>query len=114
MQSKYYIENRICWVRYQEDRTFEDAQGLIDEIRAVWQDEEIGGVILDLTKIEMMNSSGIGLLVQMTKEVYDEEVSFVIITNHYVHRVLQMVGLEEMIQMTETDSEAKDAILLAT
>lgn len=107
--SGFEVKESVCWIKYNEDRTFEKSYDLIQEVIAYLAEHPIDGVVLDLTWIDMLNSSGIGLMASLYKEVNDQEKLFVVITNDYVHRTLGILGFSDIFPMVENEAEASAA-----
>ena len=110
MKSTYEIKQGICWIQYNEDATFEQAYLLNSELESWISEQPVTGVVIDLKTVDMLNSSGIGLLVQALKMVRDKGMKFVVLANDYVIRVLKMVGLEDKISVAEDAEQAESLI----
>ncbi len=106
MESKLKVQNNIGLIIYQEDTRLEGANELLDALPK-WLDEvELVGIILDLSIIDMLNSSGIGVLVSIAKTVIKKDVPFIVVVNDYVDNILQVVGLHEILKISDTMEEA--------
>ena len=82
------------------------ANDLLAMAKPKLHDEEPEGVILDLRGVNMLNSSGIGLLIEFYKEVIGQELIFIAITNNYVQRTLGLIGFEGVFPMVDSREEA--------
>ena len=57
--------------------------------------------VLDLSKIDFLDSSGLGALVQMAKQCTDAHRSFVMVGNSRVTQTIKLVRLEEFLHLVE-------------
>ena len=57
--------------------------------------------VLDLTKIDFLDSSGLGALVQLAKQCTDAKRSFVLVGNSRVTQTIKLVRLEEFLHLVE-------------
>ena len=57
--------------------------------------------VLDLSKIDFLDSSGLGALVQMAKQCTDAKRSFVMVGNLRVTQTIKLVRLEEFLHLVE-------------
>lgn len=72
---------------------------------------DIKGIVLDFSVIEMLSSSGIGLMLGIYKEVEKKELPFVLVSNHYVEKILRMVALWSVLDTEESKEDAINRIL---
>ena len=57
--------------------------------------------VLDLSKIDFLDSSGLGALVQMAKQCTDAKRTFVMVGNSRVMQTIKLVRLEEFLHLVE-------------
>ena len=57
--------------------------------------------VLDLSKIDFLDSSGLGALVQLAKQCTDAKRSFVLVGNTRVTQTIKLVRLEEFLHLVE-------------
>ena len=57
--------------------------------------------VLDLSKIDFLDSSGLGALVQLAKQCTDAKRSFVLVGNSRVTQTITLVRLEEFLHLVE-------------
>ena len=57
--------------------------------------------VLDLGKIDFLDSSGLGALVQLAKQCTDAKRSFVLVGNSRVTQTIKLVRLEEFLHLVE-------------
>ena len=57
--------------------------------------------VLDLSKIDFLDSSGLGALVQLAKQYTDAKRSFLLVGNTRVTQTVKLVRLEEFLHLVE-------------
>ena len=57
--------------------------------------------VLDLSKIDFLDSSGLGALVQMAKQCTDAKRSFLLVGNTRVMQTIKLVRLEQFLHLVE-------------
>ena len=57
--------------------------------------------VLDLSKIDFLDSSGLGALVQLAKQCTDANRSFLLVGNTRVTQTIKLVRLEEFLHLVE-------------
>ena len=57
--------------------------------------------VLDLSKIDFLDSSGLGALVQLAKQCTDAKRSFLLVGNTTVTQTIKLVRLEEFLHLVE-------------
>ena len=57
--------------------------------------------VLDLSKIDFLDSSGLGALVQLAKQCTDAKRSFLLVGNIRVTQTIKLVRLEEFLHLVE-------------
>ena len=57
--------------------------------------------VLDLSKIDFLDSSGLGAFVQLAKQCTDAKRSFVLVGNSRVTQTIKLVRLEEFLHLVE-------------
>lgn len=65
-------------------------------------DEGPGDIILDLSKIDFVDSSGLGALVQLVKKAQTAEGSVQVVTNPRVTQTVKLVRLEKFLSLQES------------
>ena len=73
-------------------------------------DEQPANVILDLSKIDFIDSSGLGVLVRLAKQMQNAKGSFQIATNPRVTQTVKLVRLQDFLSL-QTSVEAAIANL---
>ena len=67
-------------------------------------------VILDLSKIDFVDSSGLGALVQLVKKAQSEGGSLQIVTNPRVTQTVKLVRLEKFLSLQPSVEEALEKV----
>ena len=57
--------------------------------------------VVDLSKIDFLDSSGLGALVQLAKQCTDAKRSFLLVDNSRVMQTIKLVRLEEFLHLVE-------------
>ena len=82
----------------------EKARLLIDK---KYQDKDIKNMVLDLTQLSLMDSSGIGLIMGRYKNTVEKKGKLLLISsNTYVDRIIRMSGLTKIIEVYPTVEQA--------
>lgn len=76
--------------------TYSDKQ-FVDFLGAHRQDSK--PLLIDLTHIDFIDSSGLGALVQLAKHCQDEKQPFVVVGNARVKQTVKLVRLEEFLHL---------------
>lgn len=86
----------------------EKARLLIDK---KYQDKDIKNMVLDLTQLSLMDSSGIGLIMGRYRNIVEKKGQLVLISsNSYVDRIIRMSGLKKIIEVYSTMDEALEKL----
>jgi anti-anti-sigma factor len=72
------------------------------KVLSKYVDDGPKNVILDLSRIDFIDSSGLGSLVQLFKKVQTEQGSLQIVTNPRVTQTMKMVHLEQFFSLHTT------------
>ena len=66
--------------------------------------------VLDLSKIDFLDSSGLGALVQLAKQCTDQKRSFNLVGNSRVEQTIKLVRLEDFLHLVTDLSTAIDQL----
>lgn len=67
-------------------------------------------VVLDLSKIDFLDSSGLGALVQLAKQAKNQNGNLHIVTNSRVTQTVKLVRLEKFLPLYATLDQAVEAL----
>ena len=67
-------------------------------------------IILDLSQIDFVDSSGLGALVQLAKQAQSAGGSSQIVTNARVTQTVKLVRLEQFLSLRPTDEAALESV----
>lgn len=67
-------------------------------------------IILDLSKIDFLDSSGLGALVQLVKHTQQYEGTLQIVSNARVNQTVKLVRLEKFLSLQPSLEQAKENI----
>ena len=73
-------------------------------------DEGPTNIILDLSKIDFVDSSGLGALVQLVKKAQTAEGTLQIVTNPRVTQTVKLVRLEKFLSLQPSVEEALEKV----
>lgn len=73
-------------------------------------EESSPNVILDLSSIDFIDSTGVGALVQIAKQVHTRSGLFQIVSNPRVMQTVKLVRLEKFLSLRQSLQEALDAL----
>lgn len=73
-------------------------------------DEGPTNIVLDLSKIDFVDSSGLGALVQLVKKAQTEGGSLQIVTNPRITQTVKLVRLEKFLSLQSSVEEAIENI----
>jgi len=65
-----------------------------------------GSLILNLEKVSLMDSSGIGIVVKIYKDFCDNNAKIIFCVNSNIMKEFKKIGLDRILQLCETESEA--------
>lgn len=76
-----------------------------------YKENNLKNIILDLTHLSLMDSSGIGLIMGRYKNVIEKKGKIAIISsNVYVDRLIRMSGLQKIIEVYKNLAEALESL----
>jgi anti-sigma B factor antagonist len=70
----------------------------------------VGGVIVDLSELEYLDSSGLGLLLSLSKEFGAQGGKLVLVTNETVDNILSLTRLNGIFSTAQTLDEAQQMV----
>lgn len=107
MRNLVETKGNVCWIIYEEDKNLEKGKKLIKQLPELIK-PNVTTVVFDLTFIEMLNSTGLGILTAISKKAKEQDLRFIVYANSYVFRILQLVGLSQFLMVADN----KDDVLM--
>lgn len=93
-----------CW----EKEDFFQLKKTIQACRA----ENIGNIVLDLTRLSFISSEGLGLLISIFKEMQKADCRlFIYKPRENVSEIMKLSGLYEILKIIETDKQLQEAVI---
>ena len=111
--SSYTIERKEMYseILFLEDITLDISQIMKEEIKAILAEEDIRYLAVNLEKVEFMDSSGLGLLISLFKEVTEKKGKIVFYgLGEYVVKLVNLVKLDSIFTIVSSEAEAKKAL----
>jgi len=97
---------KIHVMRMSDNVTFSNARAFRDCIESLINDEPIG-VVIDLKKVNFINSTGIGVLAMAHNKLQSSDKRLVLLNvRPEVIRVLKIIGFDSLIFMTDDEEKA--------
>ena len=93
--------------------------GEVDASSSIFLDDAIGNaleedwkkLIIDCSKLNYISSAGLGVFMSYLEEINAREIKLVIFgLNEKVHNVFQILGLDQLLAIVESEEEAKTVI----
>ncbi len=105
------FENNIAILRLQGDLIVSEVEKLRNEFREVMK-KNIHKIILDFSDIEFIDSSGIGLMVEILKSVkkFDDGQLKLINLNKQVKDILKQIQLYSIFEIYDSEDEAIESL----
>ena len=106
MSNLYIIENHICIIAM-DDSFVQNNEIIIKNIQTDHQSQSIKGVVLDLEKVPFLDSSGVGQIMLLQKELEKEKISIVLChLSQKNQKVFKLTQLDQLLKIYSTTVEA--------
>lgn len=104
------LDNGICIVVLTED--FGDMPGdPIDDVRAAFKVEDLTGVLLDLEQTPFLDSSGIGKIMLLFKDLQEYDIPLALChVSHKNQKVLKITQIDSLFPTYSTKVEALESM----
>ena len=112
----YYLkETRINHPMYEKiiNSYFSDYDEIVNHLiskvpnqKKIWYQKHMAHHLIDLSKIDFLDSSGLGALVQVSKEFKNLKLSFSVVGNSRVAQTIKLVRLGDFLNLKSTLDEA--------
>ncbi len=94
------IRDKILIVNFNGELDHHSAEEIRKEIDRVYFEKRLAHIVLDLKKLNFMDSSGIGLIMGRYKNVSDNGGKLVLVNvSSRVEKILKMSGILKIVQM---------------
>ena len=105
-------EDLVAVVRVTEEIDVNNAQQIGASLLKELGHDKLG-MVLDLTELEFLESSGLGMLVQLSRRLQSRRMQLrvVVSENSLIHRILMMADVQSILSVSSTVEEAVDTIL---
>ncbi|MBO8163081.1 MAG: anti-sigma F factor antagonist [Brevibacillus sp.] len=101
------IKHDVLVVRLRGELDHHTAEDLRRKVDDVLRNSEIRHIVLSLTDLEFMDSSGIGVILGRYKQISARSGEMVVCSiNPTIHRIFEMSGLFKVIKFRESEAEA--------
>mgnify|MGYP003879393013 CR=1 FL=1 len=98
-------------VNFNGELDHHSAEEIRKEIDKIYFDKGLKNIVLDLKKLNFMDSSGIGLIMGRYKNVSDNGGKlFVVNASSRVDKILRMSGIQKIVQICESLEDIPDNI----
>jgi len=105
MSITHHMIDNICFIEMIGDLTL-DGLNVKTYIDPILDDESIRGLGMDLTQVNLIDSSGIGMIVTILKSLAVNDAGFVLYgINRQVRKSLEVVGLLGRLTICDTKEE---------
>lgn len=104
-------EQEFITITFHGDITLEDSFDFKEAIKGKLAELNCYRVVVDLEDVSFMDSSGLGMLISLFKDVNEQKGQIVYCGVHdYVHKLFALVKLDQVFQMAESKEEAIAAV----
>ena len=107
MLIEHRIEKGVCIVTINGDITREEVDEVEDYVKPFLKDEAIQGLALNLAQVNILDSTGIGLVVTMLKSLRQREAKLALYhINEKNLAIFKMIQLDKILKLYQTEAEA--------
>ncbi len=112
MKMTHYMNDNICIVSVGEYSFLDDASEFKKYVKHLYQTEIMTGMIINLKKASMLNSSGLGEIVFLHRKLENEHISFALCElNLHIQQLFSISNFDKVIQIYHTQEEALRGLL---
>lgn len=105
-------KNDYIAIRFQGDITLEYSFDFKEKIKEQLASLDCYRVIVNLTDVEFMDSSGLGMLISLFKETNEKKGQIVYFGVHdYIHKLFALVKLDQVFKIADSEEEAAQMVL---
>ncbi|MGK5092535.1 STAS domain-containing protein [Deltaproteobacteria bacterium TL4] len=110
MEFSYIINDQVCNAYYKGGSDSGNIHLFTDSLLPLIEKDQIKTFIVDITSIDMLNSEGIGQLMQIYKHSLNHKKRMILVINHYIEKVFDIVNLRGILETVESHEEALNRI----
>ncbi|MBF0287603.1 MAG: STAS domain-containing protein [SAR324 cluster bacterium] len=105
MKLSYRTSNNICIIDFAERLTLTETLEMEISLTAL-SNMDFEGYVLDFTKVQRIDSSGIGLVIAFFNRLRKREIKAVLCPNEYLTSLFRKANLSDVIPTYSTEEEA--------
>lgn len=101
----------VTKIEFDGDITLDYSMHFKDEIKNYILEKNVMYLIIDLSKVSFIDSSGLGMLISFFKEINEKQGQLVYIGIHdYVAKLIDLVQLSQVFIIKSTEAEALEVL----
>lgn len=105
------INDKVIKVVFEGDITLDYSMNFKDEIKKYLLENKIMYLVIDLSGVSFIDSSGLGMLISFFKDMNEKQGQIVYIGIHdYVKKLIELVQLSQVFIVKETEDEALEVL----
>lgn len=110
MNISHRTEEGVCIVALKGNFALEEASAVKNYLKPLIQDEKTRRLIINLTEVDFIDSSGMGVIVTTFKGLRDRKAQLKLCgLNKGAQEVFEMTKLDEIVDIHETEEDALSA-----
>ena len=107
MEIKDRIENDICIIEIEGNIALEVTSEIRDELRPFVERSDIKGIVFNLAKVKFIDSSGIGLIVSIYKNLKQKDKKMALSNlNEKNREIFSLTRLDQILTIVDNEDEA--------
>lgn len=111
MKFDHSTENNICVVNIDGNIALDGTNEVKEYVKPFMEDADLQGIILDFSKVNFIDSSGIGLIVSIFKMLQVKQTKLVLAALNKKNReIFNMTRLDKILTICDTLEDAKSVI----
>ena len=105
------LDNKVVKIAFSGEITLDNSLIFKEEIKNYLTDKGVYFLIIDLDKVEFIDSSGLGMLISFFKEINEKKGQLVYIGIHdYVAKLIDLVQLGQVFIIKKNEKEALEVL----
>lgn len=107
-----HMEDGYLLIRLSGDITIGCSLSYKEELKKAMADHDCYRVLVDLEDVAFMDSSGLGMLISLFKEVNEHDGKIVFFNlQDYIVKLISLVRLDQVLTVAEDEAEAKSKLV---